>query len=105
LFEHPPKSLNPSGVTSKPELDDRFVVVSIVDNFTPIESSSTKIPKFGFALRITSPGPVPVDDKPDPAIMDVTTKDPAFRESSNVPPLPFRRFISFALAVISVPDK
>ena len=118
LFEHPPIILRPPDVISSPDGEDLDDVIPDDARDISIELSRSDIPFPAPISRVMLPGPVDEDDKPDPAVMDVTTKDPAFKESSNVPPLPSKRlssfvdinapskiFISLALAFICVPER
>ena len=68
----PPSILKPSDVSSSPEFEAVFNVVSPEDNLIPMELSSTKSPKLAPTSMVKLPGPVPVEDRPDPAVIEVT---------------------------------
>ena len=69
--EQPPTSLTPSDVSSRPEFE--FVVADVPDVTisTESESSPTVIPFPAPIFRVTDPGPVPIEETPDPAIIEV----------------------------------
>ena len=67
----PPSILKPSDVSSSPEFEAVFNVVSPEDNLIPMELSSTKSPKLAPTSMVKLPGPVPVDERPDPAVIEV----------------------------------
>jgi len=48
----------------------------------------------------TSPGPVDDIERPDPAVIDVITYEPAFKESRRVPDLPANKLSSLVDAKI-----
>ena len=68
----PPSILKPSDVSSSPEFEDVFKVASPDDSLIPIESSSTKSPTLALTSIVKPPGPVPVDERPDPAVIELT---------------------------------
>jgi len=118
LFEHPPIILRPPDVISSPDGEDLDDVIPDDARDISIELSRSDIPFPAPIFKVILPGPVPVDDKPDPAVMDVTACEDMLFESSNVPLLPERRLsslvdinapskilISLAFAFICVPER
>src|SRR3972149_5655113 len=71
VSEHPPRSLRPEPVTSRPELFDVTEVVPVVSVSRVIESAASEIPLPAPIFIVVAPGPVP-PVRPDPAVMAVT---------------------------------
>jgi len=101
--KHPPSIRSPDEVISKPEGEDLDNVVSSPASLTLIESSKSSIPFPAPIFKVSDPGPVPVDERPLPAVTDVMTYDPALIESKSSPCLPTRRLSSDALKSGSIP--
>jgi len=55
--EHPPRSLNPSEESSRPEFDDFADVVPVVDISRDNESAATVIPSPAPICMVVAPGP------------------------------------------------
>ncbi len=91
---HPPSILKPFDVISSPDGDDLDVVVSSPASLTLIESSKSVIPSPAPIFNSTSPGPVDEIERPDPAVIDVITYEPALIESIKVPDLPASKLSS-----------
>src|SRR3989337_789831 len=71
VSEHPPRSLRPEPVTSRPELFDVTEVVPVVSVSRVIESAASEIPLPAPIFIVVAPGPVP-PVRPDPAVMAVS---------------------------------
>ena len=92
-FAHPPRSLRPPAVTSRPELFDVTAVVPVVVASIVISSAFIVIP-FPLPILMVNAPVVPPPDRPEPAVTAVVAYVPTLPESRSVPLLPVKRLSS-----------